>query len=87
MEVLYNTVVVFGIPKKLLRLIEMCQNETCSIVHVGGHLSGIFVIKTCLQQGGALSLLLFNFAVWYAIMTVQENKDGLKLKRTHHVFV
>jgi len=41
----------------------MCQNETCSVVRLGKRLSGIVVIKDCLQQGGALSLLLFNFAL------------------------
>jgi hypothetical protein len=29
-EVLYKTVIEFGIPMKLARLIEMCQNDTYS---------------------------------------------------------
>jgi hypothetical protein len=33
-EVLYNILLEFGIPKKLVRLIKMCLNETYSKVHV-----------------------------------------------------
>jgi hypothetical protein len=32
-EVLYNILLEFGIPKKLVRLIKMCLNETYSKVH------------------------------------------------------
>jgi hypothetical protein len=34
-EALYNILLEFGIPKKLVRLIKMCLNETYSKVHVG----------------------------------------------------
>jgi hypothetical protein len=34
-EVLYNILVEFGIPKKLVRLIKMCSNETYSKVLIG----------------------------------------------------
>jgi hypothetical protein len=34
-EVLYNILLEFGIPKKLVRLIKMCLNETYNKVHVG----------------------------------------------------
>jgi hypothetical protein len=33
-EVLYNILLVFGIPKKLVRLIKMCLNETYSEVRI-----------------------------------------------------
>jgi len=38
-EVLYNILIEFGVPKKLVRLIKMCLTETYSRVQVGKNLS------------------------------------------------
>jgi len=69
-EVLYNILIEFGIPKNLVRLIKMCLSETCSRGRVGKNLSEMFPIRNGLKQGDALSPLLFNFALEYAIKRV-----------------
>ena len=61
----------------------MCLNETYG--RVGKNLSDMFPIKNGLKQGDALSPLLFNFALQYAIKKVQVNQDGLKLNSTHQL--
>jgi hypothetical protein len=60
-EVLYKILIQFGVSMKLVRLIKMCLNETYSKVRIG------FLIKNGLKQGDALSPLLLNFALEYAI--------------------
>ena len=67
------------VPMKLIRLIKMCLNETCSRVRIGKHLSDMFPINNGLIQGDALLRLLFNIAVEYAISGVQVDQNGLKL--------
>jgi len=70
-EVLHNIVIEFGIPMKLVMLIKMYLTETHSRVQVGKNLSNMFPIRNGLKQGDALSPLLFNFALEYAIRRVQ----------------
>jgi hypothetical protein len=82
-EVLYNILLEFGVPKKLVRLIKMCLNETYSKVRVGKLLSDKFLIQNELKQGDALSPLLFNFALEYATRKFLENQVRLKFNRTH----
>jgi retron-type reverse transcriptase len=46
-------------------------------------LSDNFPVQNGLKQGDALSPLLFNFALKYAIRKVQENQVELKSNGTH----
>jgi hypothetical protein len=83
MKSLYNILIEFGVPMKLVRLIKECLNKTYSEVRTGKHLSDNFCIQNGLKQGDALSPLLFNFALEYGIRKIQEKQVGLKLNGTH----
>jgi hypothetical protein len=72
-KVLYNILIEFGIPRKLVRLIKMCLNETHSRVHIGKNMCQVYY-SNGLKQGDALLPLLFNFALEYAIRWVQEKQ-------------
>ena len=86
-DVLYNNLIEFGVQMNLVRLIKMCLNENYSRFRVDKNLSDMFPIKNDVKERDALSPLIFNFAVGYAILSVQVNQDGLKLSGTHQLLV
>jgi hypothetical protein len=73
-EVFYNILIEFGIPRKVVGLINMYLNETYSTVRIDKFQSDRFPIQNVLKQGDALSPQLFNFTLEYAIGRVQENR-------------
>jgi len=84
---LYNIPVEFGIATKLVRLLEMCLNETSSRVRAGKHLSDMFPIMNGLKQGDALSPVTVNYALVCGDRRVQAIQYGLQLNCTYQLLV
>jgi hypothetical protein len=62
-DILYNILIEFGIPMKIVRLIKMCLSEPYRRVHVGKRLGCVLPINNGLKPGDALSPLHFKFAL------------------------
>jgi hypothetical protein len=65
-EILYNILIEFGVPMKLILVKRICM---CSKICIGKH-SAIIVLCKSIIQGDALLTLLFNFALEYSIRRV-----------------
>ena len=82
---MYNILIEFGIPMKLVMLRKMCLTETYSRVRVGKNSPDMFPSRNGLKREDSLSPLPFNFVVEYAIVGLQVNQDGLNLNGTHQL--
>ena len=74
--VLYNILIEFGVPMKLITLIKMCLNETCSRVRVGTNLSDMFPITNGLKEGEVLLSLFSNSALYQCFSTFVRPRTG-----------
>ena len=63
----------------------MSVTDTYSRVWVGKNVYDRFPIRNGLKLGEALTPMLFNFALRYAIRRVRVNLDSLKLNGTHQL--
>jgi hypothetical protein len=82
-DVLYNILIEFRVPSKLVKLIKMCLNKTYSKVGMCKYLYDSFPIQDDLPQKYALSPPHFNFDLECAIRKAQENQARLKLNGTY----
>ena len=82
---MYQILITMGIPKKLVKMIQVCIHDNKGRVRVTNELSNPFEIREGLKQGDALSPLLFNLVLEYVIRYVQESKTGVTLNGTTQV--
>jgi sorting nexin-29 len=74
----------FGIPRKLVRLVEICNQQTYCKVRFMGETSEAFECKTGLKQGNALSPILFNLALEKVIRDMHEKRE-MELVRMNNI--
>lgn len=51
---LWKALKTFGIPLKIIKMVQLCNSETCSKVKFGNEVSIHFEIKSKLRQGDAM---------------------------------
>jgi hypothetical protein len=74
-EQLWITLRHFGIPRKLVKLVEICNQQTYCKVRFMGETSETFECKTVLRQGDALFPVLFNHALEEVIKDMHKKRE------------
>lgn len=69
----------YGIPNKLIRLIELSVKNSKCKVKVENEYSATFEVKTGVRQGDGLSPILFNIALEEALKEVNKTNLGIKI--------
>jgi len=83
---LYDTVIEFDMPIKLLRLIKKCFNETCSEIHICKILSDAFPIQNGLKQGDVVATA-FQLCSRICHQKGPKYREGFQLNGTHQLLV
>jgi len=76
---LIKTLEEFGMPNKLISLVECSIGHTDIKVKVGHTLSKTVQVKTGLRQGDAMSPVLFNIVLEKVVREAALDKEGVKL--------
>jgi hypothetical protein len=71
---LYVALLNFGIPVKLINLIQMIKSQTISKVLVGNQANRVIQVRSGVRQGDAPSAVLFNLAMHSAIQKVEPSR-------------
>ncbi len=82
---MYQILVFLGIPKKLVKLIQVCLNGSTGRVRVGGNISEPFLIRDGLKQGNEMSTTLFNLTLEYVVRKLQVGNPGVTLNGTTQI--
>jgi glutathionylspermidine synthase len=82
---LFDTMIEFGIPKKLMQMVKMTLNNTTARVKVQNKLSERFDINSGLRQGDIIFSQLFNLCLEKVIRNIDINPGGTIYNRTLQV--
>ena len=78
-ETMWKILRLYGIPEKIIRIIQALYNDfTCSVLH-NGNLTPWFAVQSGVKQGYMLSPLLFLTVLdWIMKETIKDNRTGIR---------
>jgi len=75
----------YGLPTKIITVIQKLSEESSSAVRVNGDTSGWFQVETGVRHGCILSTLLFAIAIdWVLRRTTDNSTGGITCVKTSH---